>query len=765
MANRTGNKKRSRLDKTFYREAVIEPASIDTKNRIVPVSFSSDQPVQRYWWDGEDYNEILGHAKGNADLTRLRDIGVALFNHDPARPIGKVLNPVIDSKTMKGTAAIRFDTDEASDVIYQKVLSGTLQGVSVGYRVTDWETVKAGEFSADGLYEGPCEIARSWEPFEISIVSVPADATVGVGRSMDDLQQLIQKAVAAALEKRQKALEPDRPDEDDEDEDDIEELDEDLAEDEDLNEDEVRSDEEEDRDGDDDQDDEDLDEEDDEEAPEDTDDLYPECDYLADGECSQGKCPVDGSVNCCLNCEEQGTCENACQPKMEVMRSMKNNNAGRSTAALQAARKQAAQAERARVMEIRAMFRSFREQTGLKEDAFIDNGTSVEKTRKALMADIAKRKAAPVVQAPEIRIIADDEDKFRAAAVDALAWRSGLKIAKPARGFEALRSVNMVDLGRIVYERNTGKRFDSFDRDLLVREMVQSSAFSYILQNVADKAMQNAYQMAAVTYPAWTKHGVLNDYKPALRAQLSEVPLLDNVSKGSEYKLITLTDAGEWIQLSKRGNLFSITREDILNDDMHALVDFPARWASAARMTINQDVYQTLTANPKMGFDNTPLFDPAHNNIATNLKKAPSKDSLQAAIQAMMLQTGLKTATPLNIRPKFLLTPVALMFGAKQLVQSAADPTAPNAGAVNVLQDIVTLVTDPLLDVANNSAWYLAADPAVTDTIEVAFLNGQDTPYIEQQNGFNVDGVTFKIRIEYGVKALDWRGLYLNPGK
>ena len=444
---------------------------------------------------------------------------------------------------------------------------------------------------------------------------------------------------------------------------------------------------------------------------------------------------------------------------------MKKNDASHSPAALDVARKQAAQAERARVMEIRTMFRSFQDQTDLKEDTFIDTGVSVEKARKTIMADIAKRKAAPIRQTPEIQFIADEEDNFRAAAVDALAWRSGLKLAKPAPGFEALRSVNMVDLGRIVYERSTGKRFKSFDRDLLVREMVQSSTFSYILQNVANKAMQNAYQMAAVTYPAWTKHGVLNDYKPALRAQLSEVPLLDNVSKGSEYKLITLTDAGEWIQLSKRGNLFSITREDILNDDMHALVDFPARWASAARMTINQDVYQTLTANPKMGFDNTPLFDPAHNNIATNLKKAPSKDSLQAAIQAMMLQTGLKTATPLNIRPKFLLTPVALMFGAKQLVQSAADPTAPNAGAVNVLQDIVTLVTDPLLDVANNSAWYLAADPAVTDTVEVAFLNGQDTPYIEQQNGFNVDGVTFKIRIEYGVKALDWRGLYLNPGK
>ena len=371
------------------------------------------------------------------------------------------------------------------------------------------------------------------------------------------------------------------------------------------------------------------------------------------------------------------------------------------------------------------------------------------------MNDIVTHKADPIPQTPEIQFIADDEDKFRAAAVDGLAWRSGLKLTKPAPGFEALRSVNMVDLGRIVYERNTGKRFESFDRDLLVREMVQSSVFSYILQNVADKAMQNAYQFAPVTYTAWTKHGVLNDYKPALRAQLSEVPLLSNVSKGAEYKLITMTDAGEYIQLAKRGNLFSVTREDILNDDMHALVDFPARWAAAARMTINQDVYSTLTSNPNMGFDGNPIFCAQHSNLATANKQAPSKVSLQAAIQAMMLQTGLQTPTPLNIRPKFLLSPVALMFNAKQLLQSAADNSQANPAVINTLQDVVTLITDPLLDAANNSAWYLAADPSVTDTIEVAFLNGQDTPYIEQQSAFQVDGFTYKIRIEYGVKALD----------
>lgn len=695
-----GDKIRQRMsNQTFYRDAAIDVSGIDTENRIVAVSFSSDQPVLRFDWLDGPYNEILGHAQGNVDLTRLSEIGVALFNHDPNQPIGKVLTPLIDSKVRKGSANIQFDSDEASDVVYQKVLSGTLKGVSVGYRVTAWESVAEGETSKDGLYKGPCEIARKWEPFEISIVSVPADATVGVGRSMDDLdiRQLIEQAVEAALAKRKKPSRDTDTDEDDEEQ-------------------KKQSQDDPDEDND-----EDIDDERDEDGPDESDDDKP--------------------------------------------KRKKNKPEGAKAMDLKLVREEGAKAERARVTEIRAMFGNFRGRTKLNEDDFIAAGTSAEEARKALMADIARQDQDSVIQTPEIQFIADEEDKFRAAAVDGLAWRAGLKLAKPAPGFEALRRINMVDLGRIVYERTTGKRFVSFDRELLVREMIQSSVFTYILQNVAEKAMQNAYQLANVTYPVWTKHGVLNDYKPALRAQLSEVPLLENVGKGAEYKLITLTDAGEWIQLSKRGNLFSITREDILNDDMHALVDFPARWAASARQTINQDVYATLTSNPQMGYDKTALFDPTHNNIATTLKKAPSKDSLQAAIQAMMLQTGLKTETPLNIRPKFILTPVALMFDTKQLLQSAADPTAPNAGAVNVLQDIVTVVTDPLLDVANKSAWYLAADPAITDTIEVAFLNGQDTPYIEQQNGFQVDGITYKIRIEYGVKALDWRGFFLNPGK
>lgn len=160
---------------------------VNNDSRTVDISFSSETRVQRYdWWTDGYYNEVLGHDIGNADLTRLSQMGVLLFNHKSDVPIGEVINPQLDAAGRKCTCQVRFDTDADSEKIYQKVLSGTLKGVSVGYRVTTWETVKAGGVSTCGRFQGPCEIARKWEPYEVSIVSIPADIAVGVGRNMPD---------------------------------------------------------------------------------------------------------------------------------------------------------------------------------------------------------------------------------------------------------------------------------------------------------------------------------------------------------------------------------------------------------------------------------------------------------------------------------------------------------------------------------------------------------------------------------------------------
>ena len=146
--------------------------------RQAELSLSSEEPCRR--WFG---NEILSHDAEAVDLSRLQEIGVVLFNHDRDRVIGRVLDVRLDEVTRKLRATIQFDEDEESERIYQKVCSGTLRGVSVGYAVNVWESVEAGAKSSNGRFTGPCEVATRWTPYELSIVSVPADATVGVGRS------------------------------------------------------------------------------------------------------------------------------------------------------------------------------------------------------------------------------------------------------------------------------------------------------------------------------------------------------------------------------------------------------------------------------------------------------------------------------------------------------------------------------------------------------------------------------------------------------
>lgn len=145
------------------------------------LSFSSEEPYERWWG-----TEILDHSDGAVDLTRINEIGCMLFNHNRDKVIGKINRAWIENN--RGMAEVEFDEDADSELIYQKVASGTLKGVSVGYQIDSWEEVMPNKQSADGRFTGPADIARKWTPYEISIVSVPADPTVGVGRELDETE-------------------------------------------------------------------------------------------------------------------------------------------------------------------------------------------------------------------------------------------------------------------------------------------------------------------------------------------------------------------------------------------------------------------------------------------------------------------------------------------------------------------------------------------------------------------------------------------------
>ncbi|HFL4040066.1 TPA: ClpP-like prohead protease/major capsid protein fusion protein, partial [Escherichia coli] len=283
-----------------------------------------------------------------------------------------------------------------------------------------------------------------------------------------------------------------------------------------------------------------------------------------------------------------------------------------------------------------------------------------------------------------------------------------------------------------------------------------TSDFGNILLDVANKAILQGWEDAPETYEQWTRKGQLSDFKIAHRVGMGGFSALRQVREGAEYKYITTGDKQATIALATYGELFSITRQAIINDDLNMLTDVPMKLGRAAKSTIADLVYAILTSNPKISTDNVSLFDKAkHANVLESA--AMDVASLDKARQLMRVQK--EGERHLNIRPAFVLVPTAMESVANQVIRSSSVKGADiNAGIINPVKDFATVIAEPRLDDNSQTTFYLAASKG-SDTIEVAYLNGVDTPYIDQMEGFSVDGVTTKVRIDAGVAPVDHRGL------
>lgn len=283
-----------------------------------------------------------------------------------------------------------------------------------------------------------------------------------------------------------------------------------------------------------------------------------------------------------------------------------------------------------------------------------------------------------------------------------------------------------------------------------------TSDFGNILLDVANKAILQGWEDAPETYEQWTRKGQLSDFKIAHRVGMGGFSALRQVREGAEYKYVTTGDKQATIALATYGELFSITRQAIINDDLNMLTDVPMKLGRAAKSTIADLVYAILTSNPKISTDNVNLFDKAkHANVLESA--AMDVASLDKARQLMRVQK--EGERHLNIRPAFVLVPTAMESVANQVIRSSSVKGADiNAGIINPVKDFATVIAEPRLDDNSQTTFYLAASKG-SDTIEVAYLNGVDTPYIDQMEGFSVDGVTTKVRIDAGVAPVDHRGL------
>ncbi|PYE61125.1 ATP-dependent protease ClpP protease subunit [Shewanella chilikensis] len=417
----------------------------------------------------------------------------------------------------------------------------------------------------------------------------------------------------------------------------------------------------------------------------------------------------------------------------------------------------AAELNRTRVDGLNTLFASWPQFAELKNECIADVEMTAEKAKDKILAKLGEN-TTPAAAQPRSVIIHAGNGNIVGDSIRAKLMASAGHEAREKDN--PYTSYDLLDLARASLT-DRGISVAGLDKMTMVGLSFthSSSDFGNILLDVANKSVLLGWDQAEEAFERIAYKGQLGDFKVARRIGLNEFGSLRQVREGAEYKHITTSDHGQSIALATYGEIFSITRQAIVNDDMDMLTHIPMMMGAAAKGTIGDLFWAVLTSNAKMG-DGKALFHADHGNLGSG---APSVEALAAGRKAMRLQKS--GGRNLNIRPEFVLCPVALEDTFNQIIKSTSvKGSDANSGVANPVKDMAEVIGEPRLDDHSAAQWYMAAGQG-RDTIEVAYLDGIDKPYIEQQQGFNIDGIATKVRIDAGVAARDHRGLYKSSGQ
>lgn len=420
---------------------------------------------------------------------------------------------------------------------------------------------------------------------------------------------------------------------------------------------------------------------------------------------------------------------------------------------------------RANVQEIENMLDLFRHDSrveGLTASSLMAEGKTTPDAVRAHLLDSMARDHEGEYMKPSssgARIMDQNEHlkNFMADASDAILMRKGVPVKNATDGARELANLSLVQMA----DRHlnlTGKSTMLMSKQQILAEAFTHSTgdFQKLLGNTAEKALRGAYEESNESHMIWTGEREVPDFKPQSLVQLSEAPDLDKVAEGAEYKHGSFSDDGMVFQVEKYGKIFTMTYEAMINDDLDAFSRLPRSFGIAARRKECDLVYSTLTSNPQLS-DGKALFHADHKNIASAAGLTAS--ALGTVRAKMRKQRGLSSKAPLNLQPSFLIVPAVMESQAEQLIASTVDPTKSNDTPNSAFIRNLTLVVDSRLDEVSETDWYVAASPAQVDTITRAYLAGAARPYYETREGWEVDGMSVKCRLEFAAVPIDYRGL------
>jgi ATP-dependent protease ClpP protease subunit len=476
---------------------------------------------------------------------------------------------------------------------------------------------------------------------------------------------------------------------------------------------------------------------------------------------------------------EQPTNEAANTRKEETMDPNEVTGGAENTAAV----KEAVRAETARQSAIRKAIENASEQKLITAEVkakltadFLDaeNGGSVLEAKAAIAEAIienAKTQPDQQVISNRVEFGADARDKFVEGVTNAALSKIGAIKYDPKNEFNAisLRSLATTCLERAGVKTGTMSPSQVAERIL---NMHGTTDFPLVLENIQTKAMLQGYSETPEVFDRFTRVGSLPDYKTARRIGTSMFPSLGQVREGAEYEEGTVGERNASIFLSKYGRIISITEEMIINDDQDAFGRLARQMGAAARRTIGNLVWAIITDNPT--FNGAALFVAGRQNLFTGGGSALNDAGMTQAYNAFKTRTDAQTAggaltdATATVEPRFLLTPIALEQQALRMMSMETVPATGNAvGALpNTHRARFEVLSDARLDraVGGTTRWFLAADPNMADTIEVAYLDGQQTPTVTRHEEWKRDSFAYKVKIIAGVAPLDYVGLQRNDG-
>lgn len=616
------------------------------ENLVLDFPFSSEEPYLRSSFFDEPWIEVLGHRESEVDLSRLNGGAPVLLNHGlsktadaPMLSIGKTTRAWVENG--RGHVEVKLSRRDDMKPILQDLQDGLIQNVSVGYKIIERQITKENSNSPDEFR------VTKWLPMEVTLADIPADATVGIGRS--------------------------------------------------INSEDVKM------------------------------------------------------------ANEEVTKESQAGEKDLSARSIEPV---KQEPAIDAAKLQdeAIKAERKRMVEIKTIVRSVSLDDSVADD-LVERGVSIDDARKEVLSKLAERsKSHDISSKSNIETIQDETETRREMMTAALLHRTnpGAELPDGARQYAGL---SLIELARDNLSKR-GVNVHGLDRmQIATRAFEGTSDLTNVLANVANKSLRSAYEAAPRTFQPWARQTTAADFKTISRTNLSDAPALETVNENGEFKRGSVTDGKETYQLATVGKIIGFTRQALINDDMSALTRLPAMFSTAAANYESDTVYGILTANAALS-DGTALFHANHSNL-TGTGTAISVTSLGVARTLMRKQKTPKGAY-MNLRPRFLVVPadletIAAQYVSQQYVAAKSSDFNPFAGALEV-------ISEARLSDSSTTAWYLIADNSQIDTVEYAYLEGSQGPVLETREGFDVDGMEIKVRLDFAAKAIDYRGVYKNNG-